>query len=203
MRVQGPSSGLSRLEPEAFSPNRTLALPFLPTLFTALVIAGLSLLCRQPAEAELPEPTAITAAGLPTSAVADTFASANAADAAAAAPIPATIAFGQLYPLTPASPLLGQNVKPAPHVASAAKRGCAGGRCEAKRTDTVRSAANPPRPEAPLPLPFVAREDEDNLPTGALPFVPTAASVIDTVRALGDEAKALGGSVLGTVALLR
>lgn len=209
MRVQGLSSGLSRPDPGAFSADRALALPFLPTLFTAVVIAGLSLLCRQPADAELPQPAAITSASLTPSMSAGAHPPAEPGSAAA---IPATIAFGQLYPLTPEAPALAQAVRPnAPRVASSAKRGCAAGRCEAKKPDTTRSATLPQRPETPPPLPFVARDDEDALPTGALPFVPAAASVVDTVRsfgkeaaALGTDAAALGGSVIvDTVAFLR
>lgn len=196
MRAHDPASGPRRPELGALSTNRALAVPFLPTLATAVVIASLSLLCRQPSAPEpAADPVVVSGASVTS---ADMFQRpVEAPDPATV--IPAAITFGQLYPLTPPDGASAASRQSPARLAAATRRG-------AKRGEAVRSAAIPARTQPePAPLPFREADDRggEGLPESALPFAPTAAMVVDTVRALGSDATALGGSVMGSVALMR
>lgn len=193
-------------------------LPFLPTLVMALIIAAASLLCRAPAEptsnlAEAPiraVPTML-AWGL------DGF-PVQAQTSPASGGIPATMAFSQMFPMTVLPAGEAQNVATLPRtgrIANASRRGCGAGRCgEARRDpgresnrDMARITAPPSRYTSDPPTvsaiqdPF--RDDPaaggDNLPDGVLPFMPTAASVLDAARSIGSNAANLGGSVASSI----
>ncbi|GJE55452.1 hypothetical protein [Methylobacterium thuringiense] len=201
---------------ETLTPGRGSALPFLPTLATALAVAGLSLLCRAPTA---PAPVAPIATARAAPAGADGFHPALVSETAPA--IPAALAFARLHPLTLHTPQFADADEPAkaPAVrparpAVAARRACAAPRCgEARRVDTairtppapVRSASEPAA--VPEPMRGQAEADEGLLPTGAIPFAATAVFWVEKARKLGSgvgsEAASLGGSVVDLIASAR
>ncbi|MGU3540913.1 hypothetical protein [Methylobacterium sp. A54F] len=174
-----------------------LGLPFLPTLATAVIVAGFSLLCREPAAvpAAPAAPAAVDARAF--AAAGDT---ARPHGAAAAAPrAPASIAFGR-FPLAPeafAAPVIV--VAPAPRIAAvpAPRRACPGPRCgEAHRPVVAAQAPEPPRTD-----PFASRagtqtaDEEGVLPDFALPFAPATRALSEAAALVRTGATALRGSV--------
>lgn len=222
MRTHSRSPGSKSFDLDTRIRGRTSVLPFLPTLVTAFVIAAASLLCRAPAEstsdaAQAPARAfpAMLAQGL------DGF-PAQPQTSPASGSIPATLAFGRMFPLTTLPAGEAQNVAALPRagrIANASRRSCAAGRCGETRREGARDAnrdasreiaRNTAPPSRYLPDPPTVsaisdpfRDDPaaggDSLPDGVLPFMPTAASVLDTVRSIGSNAANLGGSVASSI----
>ncbi|MCE4224690.1 hypothetical protein HCU64_13075 [Methylobacterium sp. C25] len=197
---------------ETLSAARGSALPFLPTLVTALAVGLLSMLCRAPTGPMEPAVPTVTAEAAP--AGTDGFHPVLPGSETAPA-IPAALAFARLHPLTLHAPHLAETKAPTTRPtrsASTNRRSCIGPRCgEARRVETA--VRTPPaksisEPEAiPAPLRAQSEADEDMLPTGALPFAATAASWVERARRIGgtvgNGAASLGGSVVELLASAR
>ncbi|AWN43931.1 hypothetical protein [Methylobacterium durans] len=189
------------------------ALPFLPTLVTALAIAALSLVCREPSQtAPTPERAQVSSAQISAAAsavepafvpVIDDFAFHPPAEAAETVRPPAALAFAQVYCLVPAEPRLAAATRPG-RVAAAPRRAP----CSACGEAGPRRSEAPPASRA-AETPAVEPETQEDafLPRLALPFAP-AMRVVDRAvdRAAGyvrTGASALGGSVSVLVDRLR
>ncbi|GEP09407.1 hypothetical protein [Methylobacterium gnaphalii] len=202
---------------EALTVARGSALPFLPTLVTALAVGLLSLLCHTPSAPEAPPLSMVTAAAsmtmpggfhpvLPGS---EAMPSVHAAVAFGRLPAP-VLEVPQMADVSPAAKAPATQGANRP-VRNAARRPCAAPHCaDSRRVDTatrnapVRAASEP---EA-VPAPMRGRgEVDEDLPTGALPFAATAASWVERVRTIGGSvgngAASLSGSVVDLLASLR
>ncbi len=169
------------------------ALPFLPTLVTALALGGFGLLCRAPTQ-----PQAVPAP--PTEFATRMIEAPTTTGSIAIAPLPGVEAFGRQFPLSTAEAAAPLPPR-ASRVATVAKHRCASGRCEPPRPAAAQpsepSAARATTPWTPQRRPD---ESEDAMPYEALPFAPTAAAMLDGVRNLGNRALTLGGSVAALIA---
>ncbi|KAB1071796.1 hypothetical protein [Methylobacterium planeticum] len=190
----------------------SVTLPFLPTLVTALVVAGASFLCREPAQDR-------PAQDRPAPAVEQVLVIDPQAYPEPAAPppgprAPAALAFAQAYPLLPAEPRATAS-RPAPRIAAMPPRRPPCLRCEAtpRRPEPV-LAARPAEAKAwekavepASPDQAEAEAEESLLPDLALPFAPTLAPAARAAGRAADlvrtGAAALGGSVSVLVDRLR
>ncbi|GJE28919.1 hypothetical protein [Methylobacterium organophilum] len=188
------SPGSDRSVTETFSTGRTAALPFLPTLLSAAVIAGLSFLCQEPSrEAGMRERPQVSPAP------SMTLTEPATTGALAEVPVPAATAFARAFP------------DPSPSLAATADEAAA--RPAPVRTATRRTRRNTTlaRGAAPKPAAEPAAEQRSlansepgpDLPTGALPFAPTASAVWSAARSLGTGAVNLGSAVVDLVPSLR
>jgi hypothetical protein len=229
-------SRLIRQSPSDAMPNglatgegSSASLPFLPTLATALVLAGASFLCREPAQ-DRPVPPV---PGVETVMLIDPHAFPEPA-AAPAEPRPsAALAFAQAYPLLPAEPravasriapriattprvAVTPRIAPMPRIAAMPPRRppCLdrGLDCEAtpRRPEPV-LASQPAEPKAAeslvsetrAPETIEAATEDDLLPDLALPFAPAARAAGRAADFVRTGAATLGGSVTVLVDRLR
>lgn len=194
-RCDPATTGVDRL-----ATGRTAMVPFLPTLVTALAIGGLSLLCREPAA---PPPQDLSPGS---SAIAPAASMTMAAEVRTppSGPVRETVEWPASLLLSQLPPPAMVEAPPAP-MRGAARRPCAGLRCETRRTLAARPApaATPARPS---PDPALAQRDvpgpdrtgalpPDALPEDTLPFVPVADRVWDAARGLGNRVVAMSASV--------
>lgn len=219
--------------PSGLAAGRSSVLPFLPTLATALAVAGLSLLCREPAA------PAATAPALPVLAQGDRPERAAVPDAVPAH-LPAVLAFAALAPPIPSGPASrGSSLAEAPRAVTSAvtiqatgaqgglaqagidpapalpRRGCPS-RCFEARRAVAPHPAPPARPvladaapvsAAPSPSPAQAEtapaERDAWLDGDVLPFAPDARAAWESVRRLGSRAARLGSAVADAVPAIR
>ena len=214
--AEGPVSGRSS----------GVNLPFLPTLVTAVAIAALSFLCKEPAATLVSAPAPAVHASAHVSAAAFPFSR----EAASAEALPETgdrlvagLAFAALQPLDLRAPEVRVAARPGPRVVglSAPRKGCTEPRCSevqnarrpdaahryapeeadpfaAARTGSIRSGESP----APREI-EVGEEDGSGMPDLALPFAPAARAVGRAASAVGSGAASLKSSVSLLVDCLR
>lgn len=195
---------------DGLASGRGSVLSVLPTLVTALVIAGASFLCREPSPVSAPAP-AKTAVHAESSAPAAGFGAGSMRTPAPGdtSPVPAALAFGLAFPLsTETEPLPAVAALQPPRIALAhSARRCAGARCDeahaGRRPDAARGAATAvPRVHEAAETRTASRpariepEEDDALPDLALPFAPTAAVITRAARTIGGAGAALGVSVV-------
>ncbi|HEV7440099.1 MAG TPA: hypothetical protein VGN94_10825 [Methylobacterium sp.] len=203
------------------------SLPFLPTLVTALVLAGASFLCREPAQDKPVPPVASVEKVV----LIDPHAFPEPAASPAEPRPPAALAFAQAYPMLPAEPRAMAS-RPAPRIAAMPPRRPPCLRCEAtprrpepalaarpaelKATEASRfepATAEPVTaelsgpelggPELGAPETVEAAAEDTLLPDLALPFAPATRAAGRAADFLRTGATALGGSVAVLVDRLR
>ena len=193
------------------------SLPFLPTLVTALVLAGASFLCREPAQDKPVPPVASVEKVV----LIDPHAFPEPAASPAEPRPPAALAFAQAYPMLPAEPRAMAS-RPAPRIAAMPPRRPPCLRCEATpRRPEPALAARPAElkateasrfepvtaelvpPELGGPETVEAAAEDTLLPDLALPFAPATRAAGRAADFLRTGATALGGSVAVLVDRLR